>query len=157
MRASQQAEFTGRHMLLIMLGFFAVVLVANLTMVYFARQSWTGLVVRNSYVASQEFNEKTDAQIKAAEIDAHIRLAGEDVIVTLTGKKGEAVRADAVVLNVGRPSHEGEDSSIPLLPRGDGSFAARHGLDRGQWSGSITARVPGRESWSRPVLILVEG
>jgi nitrogen fixation protein FixH len=157
MRASRQSEFTGRHMLIIMLGFFAVVLAANLTMVYFARQSWTGLVVRNSYVASQEFNEKTDAQIKAAQIDAHIRLAGEDVIVTLTGKKGEAVRAEAVVLNVGRPSHEGEDKSIPLIAKGDGSFAARHGLARGQWSGSIAARVAGQANWNRPVLILVEG
>ena len=51
-------QFTGKHMLAIMLGFFAVVLAANMTMVYFARHSWTGLVVENSYVASQQFNAK---------------------------------------------------------------------------------------------------
>ena len=56
-------EFTGKHMLAIMIAFFGVVFAVNFTMVYFSRHSWTGLVVENSYVASQEFNEKTAAQM----------------------------------------------------------------------------------------------
>jgi nitrogen fixation protein FixH len=157
MRNAQAGPFTGRHMLIIMLAFFAVVLSANMTLVYFARHSWTGLVVKNSYVASQEFNEKTAAMVKAAQVDAHISVGKEEVSVTLTTKTGEAVHAESVVLSVGRPSHEGEDRSIPLAAQGDGSFAARHGLARGQWSGFVTARIPGQKNWSRPILILVEG
>ena len=53
--------FTGRHMAIIIISFFAVIIAVNLTMAYFARSSWTGLVVKNSYVASQSFNR--DAEI----------------------------------------------------------------------------------------------
>ena len=53
-------EFTGRHMLGIMLAFFATVIAVNVTMAMFASKSWTGFVVRNSYVASQEFNERSE-------------------------------------------------------------------------------------------------
>ena len=58
------AVFSGRHMLLTMLAFFGVIIGVNLTMAWFARSSWTGLVVENSYVASQEFNAKMEARIK---------------------------------------------------------------------------------------------
>ncbi|RWI43901.1 MAG: cytochrome oxidase, partial [Mesorhizobium sp.] len=51
-------EFTGRHMLVSILAFFAVVIGVNLTMATLARRSWTGLVVENTYVASQQFNER---------------------------------------------------------------------------------------------------
>jgi nitrogen fixation protein FixH len=54
----QSREFTGRHMLMIMLAFFGVIITVNVVMARFAMTSWTGLVVENSYVASQQFNEK---------------------------------------------------------------------------------------------------
>ncbi|TJV88129.1 MAG: cytochrome oxidase, partial [Mesorhizobium sp.] len=53
-------EFTGRHMLLIILSFFGVIVGVNLTMATLASTSWTGLVVENSYVASQQFNRKAE-------------------------------------------------------------------------------------------------
>ncbi|TGV41583.1 cytochrome oxidase, partial [bacterium M00.F.Ca.ET.168.01.1.1] len=37
-------EFTGRHMLVIILAFFGVVIAVNLTMATLASTSWTGLV-----------------------------------------------------------------------------------------------------------------
>ena len=51
-------EFTGRHMLLIMLAFFGVIISVNIVIAVIANKSWTGLIVKNSYVASQEFNAK---------------------------------------------------------------------------------------------------
>ena len=88
--------FTGRHMLLIMLGFFAVVLTANMTMVYFASHSWSGLVVKNSYVASQEFNETTDKMMANAAVDVLPALAYEAGIlrVKLQTKAGQAVNGE---------------------------------------------------------------
>ncbi|TIY08576.1 MAG: cytochrome oxidase, partial [Mesorhizobium sp.] len=53
-------EFTGRHMLTTILAFFGVVIAVNLTMATFASTSWTGLVVENTYVASQQFNQKAE-------------------------------------------------------------------------------------------------
>lgn len=52
--------FTGRHMLATILTFFGVVIAVNLTMATLASTSWTGLVVENTYVASQQFNRKAE-------------------------------------------------------------------------------------------------
>ena len=60
-RTVRSGEFTGRHMLAAMLAFFGVIIAVNITMAVFAQTSWTGFVVRNSYVASQEFNGKVAA------------------------------------------------------------------------------------------------
>ncbi|TIW70058.1 MAG: cytochrome oxidase, partial [Mesorhizobium sp.] len=48
--SQKSREFTGRHMLFIILGFFGVVIGVNLTMATLASKSWTGLVVENTYV-----------------------------------------------------------------------------------------------------------
>ena len=62
-------QVTGRHVLLWMVLFFGVVVSANLTMAFFATESWTGLVVKNSYDASQLFNEDLD-RAEGVEIDS---------------------------------------------------------------------------------------
>lgn len=49
-------HFTGRHMLAVMLGFFGTVIAVNVTMAWFASNTFGGTVVDNSYVASQKFN-----------------------------------------------------------------------------------------------------
>src|SRR3546814_20687118 len=59
--------FTGWHMLGAMLLFFGIVISVNLYMAWQATRSWSGLVVENTYIASQEFNGKVaDAKALAA-------------------------------------------------------------------------------------------
>jgi nitrogen fixation protein FixH len=156
MSGTPKSTFTGRHMLIIMVSFFVVVLMANLTMVYFARHSWTGLAVRNSYIASQEFNAKTVEMTKAAEIKVHIELGKSQVKLSLKDMTGNAMPARSVVLRVGRPSHEGEDQTIPLIAQGEGAFAGDHYLSHGQWSGTVSGEIAGHQNWSRPVYLLVK-
>jgi nitrogen fixation protein FixH len=149
--------FTGRHMLLIMLAFFATVFAANMTMVYFAAHSWTGLVVKNSYVASQEFNETTDRLERAAAgVHSELGYAQGKLSISLTDNAGKAVDAANVKLKLGRPSHEGEDHVVALTASGDGVYAADHMLAKGQWSGEVTADIPGHPQWQRPVRLLVK-
>ena len=50
--------FTGWHMLAIMIMFFGTIITVNLIMAWNASHSWSGLVVQNTYVASQQFNGK---------------------------------------------------------------------------------------------------
>ena len=54
-------RFTGRHMAAILIGFFAVVLAVNLMLARLASSTFGGVVVENSYVASQHFNRWLDA------------------------------------------------------------------------------------------------
>jgi nitrogen fixation protein FixH len=155
MSVETERHFTGRHMLIIMVSFFAVVFSANMTMVYFARHSWTGLVVRNSYVASQEFNAKTTLMNKAADISVQIEVDKTLLKLVLRDKAGQTVDASSLVLTLGRPSHEGEDQTIRFVARSAGIFTAQHTLAHGQWSGSVKANIPGKTNWARPVYLLV--
>jgi nitrogen fixation protein FixH len=157
MKAKQPKPFTGRHMAIIMLGFFTTVVAANLTMAYFASHSWTGLVVKNAYVASQQFDETTARLAQSAAVAVRLEVDHDRLGVVLTNKAGAPISAQAVVLRVGRPSHEGEDQSIALLPIERGTYSAKHSLSPGQWSGTITADVQGHPGWSRPVYLLVKG
>jgi nitrogen fixation protein FixH len=156
MRTISVKPFNGIHMLIIMIGFFGVVFAANMTMVYFASSSWTGLVVQNSYVASQEFNERSAEMIKAAEINVSIEVDTTQVKLSLRDKSGGAVSARNVELKIGRPTHGDDDHILRLLPIRDGIYAAPDKLMPGQWTGTVTADIPGRLIWSRPVYILVK-
>lgn len=49
--------FTGRHMTIILVAFFGVVIAVNFTMARLASSTFGGTVVDNSYVASQQYNE----------------------------------------------------------------------------------------------------
>nr|WP_314442421.1 FixH family protein [uncultured Sphingomonas sp.] len=50
-------RFTGLHMTALLCGFFGVVIAVNLLMASFAVRTFGGVVVENSYVASQRYNE----------------------------------------------------------------------------------------------------
>jgi nitrogen fixation protein FixH len=52
--------FTGWHMLAIMVAFFGVVISVNMLMAYYANTSWSGILAKNTYVASQDFNAKAE-------------------------------------------------------------------------------------------------
>ena len=49
-------RFTGWHFTAIITAFFGVVVAVNLTMALFATRTFGGVVVENSYVASQKYN-----------------------------------------------------------------------------------------------------
>ena len=55
--ASVPGRFTGKHMALVMVGFFGVVVGVNMLLASFAVSTFSGVVVENSYVASQGFNK----------------------------------------------------------------------------------------------------
>lgn len=156
--ATNVREFTGKHMLAIMLAFFGVVLTANMTMVYFARSSWTGLVVKNSYVASQEFDEKTAQMKAAAALDVHpvIVYDASNLSLTLLTRSGDPVVAQNVKMALGRPSFEAEDHVVALADKGQGVYEAAHTLASGQWIGTLTADLAGHGAWSRPIRIIVK-
>jgi nitrogen fixation protein FixH len=50
-------RFTGWHFTAIICAFFGVVISVNLTMAMFATRTFGGVVVENSYVASQKYND----------------------------------------------------------------------------------------------------
>src|SRR5690242_12351996 len=108
--------FTGRHMWILALSFFGVIIAVNVVMATFAMRSWTGLVVDNSYIASQQFEDKRLAhQIQqAAGWQAILTyLPGVARLVIVDGARGPIDLGD-VTIKVNRPVGGHDDQTISL-------------------------------------------
>lgn len=150
--------FTGRHMAMIIVAFFAVVVGVNVTMATLARWSWSGLVVRNTYVASQEFNGKVAAAREQAALgwSARLDLADGRVEVALVDAGGRAVPLESARLNLRSPATDREDSSVALTRDGD-AFAGKLSLRDGAWVAEIVATAAGGREWHDTRRILIQG
>lgn len=150
-------EFTGRHMFILTVAFFAVVISVNILLAVLAVKSWTGMVVANSYVASQQFNEKTAALERAAAmgIRASLSYGGGKISIVLRDPSDVVVGVKSLALKIGRPSNESEDRSLAMMCAGDGVCSAETRLGGGIWSGEIVAELAGGRQWTRAVRFVV--
>lgn len=151
-------EFTGRNMAFLMIAFFAVVISVNILMAVVASKSWTGLVVKNSYVASQQFNEKTAEMEHSAAMKIRTDFSYRDGVlrVHLADAAGANLAVNAVDLRIGRPSNESEDKSVKMSCSADGTCTADLKLAPGLWTGEIESDLPGLGHWLRPMRLVVD-
>lgn len=138
-KADRKREFTGWHMLAIMVAFFSVVIAVNLTMAFLARSSWTGFVVENTYVASQQFNRKAAEGRAQAALGwkPDLAIAGGTIRYRLLDADGKAVAATQVTASLRRPSSVSEDREVVLARQPDAWFSAPLELGDGQWIAEI--------------------
>nr|WP_295887320.1 FixH family protein [uncultured Devosia sp.] len=131
-------EFTGGHMLLITIAFFTVVIGVNVAMAVSASRTWTGLVVANSYVASQEFQVKSDAAHRqnAAGWTMDITYRDGRLIVQIAadGRELELAQVEAFVR---RPVGGNDDATVPLS-LGPGGYEGAIDLAPGVWDVTVT-------------------
>ena len=133
--------FTGRHMWILALSFFGVILTVNAVMATLAMRSWTGLVVPNTYVASQEFEEKRlahEAQNAAGWRATLTYMPGAARLVIVDGARGPVDLGDAS-LSINRPVGGHDDQTLALERQADGSYAASVSLPDGLWEARVTA------------------
>ena len=124
-------ELKGFHVLMIAVGGFGIVIAANLAMLFAATGSFPGLVVKNSYVASQEWNDKAAAQ-NALGWHAGVAYADGAVSVRLTDAAGKPVVGADLKVTVGRPSTDVEDRVLPATAE-DGVYRVPVDLGPGRW------------------------
>lgn len=126
--------FNGRHMAAILVAFFAVVIAVNVLMARLATSTFGGVVVENSYVASQHFNRWLDeAQTeRALGWSASLaRGAGDRVVMTLAGLPAGAVPTVAAVAR--HPLGRMADRKLAFAAMGDGRFISTTPLPAGRW------------------------
>lgn len=141
MSAARSPEFTVRHMWLLMIAFFGVILTVNIGMAIVASTSWTGLVVTNTYVASQEFNDKRlahEAQ-QAAGWQATFTHADGAARLVIVDAADTPVDLGAVTLKVNRPVGGHDDQALLLERTTDGSYTAPLTLATGVWDALVQA------------------
>lgn len=158
-RKEQGFVFTGWHMLGVMVLFFGTIITVNLIMAWNASHSWSGLVVPNSYVASQEFNEKVAAAkaFAASGIEGSLVIEGGNVTYRVVDAKGAPVVADDVSAVFKRPVDERDDFTLPLQAAGAGLFTAERAIATGQWVVDISTKNDGKKVFHQTVRIVVAG
>lgn len=143
-------EFTGKRLFLILVAFFGVIISVNVTMATLANTTWSGLVVENSYVESQKFNNHFDAARARAALgwSSEMEFADGRFSYRITNREGKAVRLMDVAVEFRRPVQEAKDQHAALLPVEEGKYAGELSLDDGQWIVDISAVAPGLgEPW----------
>ena len=141
----KQGKFTGWHATIILVAFFGVVVAVNFTMAALARSTFGGVVVENSYVASQEFNGWLEEARESDALGWQVtlsRVADGRVEVTLAGAP-ERTRL------TGEARHPlGRLANVPLsfVAEPDGSFRSVEALPAGRWTVRLEAR-DGQALW----------
>ena len=141
-------EFTGRHMWLLVVGFFGVIIAVNVTMAIVASTSWTGLVVQNSYVASQQFEEKRlahEAQV-AAGWTSSLTYASSAAVLSVQDGAGRPVELGAPTLQINRPVGGHDDQKVALVRQPDGTYSGPVKLGPGVWEALVNAQL--HRAWS---------
>jgi nitrogen fixation protein FixH len=143
-RFDDDHPFTGRHMLAVVLLFFGTIIAVNVVMAVAATGTFPGLVVENSYVASQKFNETlaNDRAEKAAGWRMELDAPKGILAFRLAGRDGVAERRLSVSALAGRPTSTREDRLIDLIEGADG-YRAEDALPAGQWDIDVEARRSG--------------
>ena len=151
-------RFTGWHMLGVMFLFFGTVIGVNVTMAIFASTSWTGLVVKNSYVAGQTFNEENEVARKQAALGykGQIRAEAGHLVFRLDDKDGKSVFLEKVEVSIGRPAYEKLDRTILLDHAGRGIYRAGVDLEPGVWQAELRATLPDGSNWRMKDRLMVK-
>ncbi|MEP3439795.1 MAG: FixH family protein [Hoeflea sp.] len=147
----QPKEFTGKHMLATMVAFFGVIITVNLVMARFAITTWSGLVVPNTYVASQEFNTKAAESRAIAALGYQIKLTPnvDGLAIDFIDADGNPALADSMVAQLRRPVGEHQDREMVLLRGSDGVYRGAGELAEGEWIATVTATRDGQTLYKR--------
>jgi nitrogen fixation protein FixH len=127
--------FTGLHMLLIMVAFFGTVIVVNINMAVRANTTFTGLVAKNGYVASIDYQRDMEGRAAAQALGwtvAHDE-AGGFVTFTVTGEEAAPVYMSAVDAVAVRSITRDEPQHLMFESVGGGTYRSVEALPAGNW------------------------
>lgn len=147
----QPKEFTGKHMLFSMVAFFGVIITVNLIMARFAITTWSGLVVPNTYVASQQFNAKAAESRAIAALGYQMKLIPnvDGLEIDFIDSAGNLALADTMIAELRRPVGEHHDRHMVLSRDTDGIYRGAGELAEGEWIATVTATRNGETIYKR--------
>lgn len=138
---------TGWHALGIVCLFFGTIIAVNVAMALMATGTFPGLVVKNSYVASQHYNALLKESRAQEDRGWSADLQTEDGVleVRLTDPSDAPITGLRVVARVGRPASASEDRVLEFKIGTDG-YVAMDTLPSGRWMVEL-------EAWSSDRLV----
>lgn len=150
-----ERQITGRQVFFVTASAFSIIIAVNLTLAYNAVSTFPGLEVKNSYVASQSFEERRDAQ-EALGWDVGVAHEDDELTITFRDANGTAIEAGNVELLIGRKTNSAHDQR-PELSYSDGVFRAPVVLDPGYWTIRLTATAKDGTPYQKRLSLRVRG
>ncbi|MBY6049108.1 FixH family protein [Vannielia litorea] len=148
-------EITGRQVFAGTAGAFAVIIGVNLVMAYKAVSTFPGLEVKNSYVASQEFDRRRAAQQALGWTVAPNYEAGR-LAIAVSGPDGHPAKLEGFAVQVGRTTERQHDVEPEFIYEA-GHFVAPIELARGRWELRVKARAEDGTPFEQRLILTVKG
>ncbi|SHJ59309.1 Nitrogen fixation protein FixH [Shimia gijangensis] len=150
-----EREFTGRHAAMVFVGAFGVIIAVNLLLAFSAVKTFPGLEVKNSYVASQEFDARRIAQT-ALGWKVAARATGGLVILSITDQEGAPVQVTSLEAILGRATHMKDDME-PAFQFDGSVYVAPAELAGGNWNIRMKATAQDGTEFTQRVVLYVKG
>ncbi|MFK7879875.1 FixH family protein [Roseobacter sp.] len=144
---------TGRHVAIIFVSAFSVIIGVNLLLAYSAVSTFPGLEVRNSYVASQNFDANRTAQT-ALGWSVHAEVQDGEVYLSITDADGQSVKVAALEATLGRATHVRDDLTPAFVFDGQ-RYVAPAQLAEGNWNLRMVAEAENGTSFQQRVILHV--
>jgi nitrogen fixation protein FixH len=157
MPETTEFRITGRKVLLFTVGAFGVIIAVNLVMAYKAVSTFPGLEVKNSYVASQGFDARRDAQIGLGwQLAADYDPKAKELRLNFTDEQGFPAEVMGLSVMVGRATIALDDTR-PEFTRDAGVFVAPLVLPEGKWMMQIEAFSANGTAFRQRIDLMVKG
>ncbi|MEM7471705.1 MAG: FixH family protein [Pseudomonadota bacterium] len=145
-------ELTGRHVFAVFTLGFGTIIAVNLTLAWNAVQTFPGLEVKNSYVASQAFDQNRAAQ-EALGWQVRARLDGSSLILSIT-EDGTPVQPEITDAVFGRATSVVADQDPDFTFNGT-EFVAPVSAAEGNWNLRLTLRAADGTRFQQRVIVEV--
>lgn len=146
---------TGRKVFAIVASAFAVIIGVNVFMAYSAINTFPGLEVGNSYVASQSFDEDRAAQ-EALGWTTSVKVENDELVLSVTDSEGLPAAIDGMTATLGRATHVRDDHT-PDFTRIGGVYRAPVDLAKGNWNLRLVLIAEDGTEFKQRIAIEVDG
>lgn len=147
MANGSRKRFTGWHMTGILVAFFGTVIGVNVTMAAFATSTFGGVVVENSYVASQEFNGWLEEARASEELGWNVVTTWrpDGRLVLATSDAPDYLQAEATARH---PLGRLPDQPLSFYRIGENTYLSHDPLPEGRWTLRLELKN-GSATWRR--------
>ncbi len=152
-------QFTGKHMLASIIGFFAVIFGVNFTMAYLANATWSGLVVANGYIASQSFDKDLARQRQQDALGWSVALSHIDgrIRITFMDAGKSKIEGLAITGKLERTVTDRQDQVLTFSSMGSGVYTAPATLSPGVWEIEIEAKGDAAPAYRKIFRFIAKG
>ena len=147
-------EITGRHVLVVLVGFFGVVFAVNGVMTWAALSTFSGIETQDAYQRGRAYNATLEAAAAQARLGWTVAVEprfaagadGHDAVVEFTVRDGNGAPVSGLegAVTFWRPVVEGKDTTVPVVEERRGEYRAASTLPApGRWELRFDLTRPG--------------